>query len=897
MPGTTFLQRLPTHERTLDNGLTVIVREDHSVPVVAVVTHVRAGYFDEPDQLVGISHVLEHMYFKGTVRRGAGEIARETKEAGGYLNAGTIYDRTSYYTVLPSESLEQALDIQADALQHSVIDADELRRELQVIIQEAKRKLDNPAAVAQETLFETMFDVHRIRRWRIGTESMLENFTRQHVNDYYRNLYRASNTILVIAGDVDADRAFELAGTYYGGMDAGEPVRDGGSDEPARRGFRYRELAGDIAQSYIEWGWRTPGTLHPDTPALDVLAIALGQGRASRLYRHVRDAGAAAAISAFNYTPTTIGVFGIGAELDPPDTRSAFERMAATLQAVLDHGFTDEETERARNILEARMIRRLETVEGQANLIADWQALGDWRLADDYLDSVLGVTSDRLHDVAHHYLQPDGLTALLYRPRDAEPFATDADALHATLFTGNVTGGTADAQPDDGAAGGVTDVTPARSAPPRPVSDAGRRPGRLEPLRVEDDVRRYRSERGAMIVIKARPTVPLVSMALYCRGGMLAEDGTSAGLTSLMARTSVKGTRNRTGLQLARAIEALGGSVSPGTGADVIDWSTSVPARHFEAAAGLLLDAALEPSFEAADAERERKIMLSDLEQLRDDMQQYPLRLALSDAFAGHPYGFAIEQLEQSIRGIDLARLHEWHRDRVLRGAPHVFIVGDVADPDAAAAMVAGILDAQLEEPVAAGRTAAGWGGPAQRVEQRDKAQTAIVLAFPGPPRNHADVYALQVLSSAIAGLGGRLFEELRSRRSLAYAVSASPVSRWLGGAFISYIGTAPDREDEAREALLQELLRTASEPLPEADIERARRYMVGAWQIRQQTHSRQLADLAHALLLGEGLAELRDYPDRVRAVDAATIQAAAARWFRQEHLVEAVVRGSGGAR
>src|SRR5690606_19896416 len=200
-----------------------------------VVTHVKAGYFDEPDALIGISHVLEHMYFKGTAQRGPGDIARETKSAGGYLNAGTIYDHTSYYTVLPSDALEQALDIQADALQRSAIDEDELRRELLVIIQEAKRKLDNPGAVAQETLFETMFDVHRIRRWRIGTESLLQGFTREDVWNYYRNLYRASNTIVVIAGDVDPERAFDLAAHHYGDMDAGEPVRDAGKPEPSRR--------------------------------------------------------------------------------------------------------------------------------------------------------------------------------------------------------------------------------------------------------------------------------------------------------------------------------------------------------------------------------------------------------------------------------------------------------------------------------------------------------------------------------------------------------------------------------------------------------------------------------------------------------------------------------------
>src|SRR4029453_11826762 len=139
----------------------LLVKPDHSAPVVSVVTHVKAGFFDEPDRWVGISHVLEHMFFKGTARRGVGAIARETKAAGGYLNASTSYDHTTYFTVLPAGGLEAALDIQSDALRNSAIDADELVRELRVIIQEAKRKLDNPPALAYETLHEIMFDRHR----------------------------------------------------------------------------------------------------------------------------------------------------------------------------------------------------------------------------------------------------------------------------------------------------------------------------------------------------------------------------------------------------------------------------------------------------------------------------------------------------------------------------------------------------------------------------------------------------------------------------------------------------------------------------------------------------------------------------------------------------------------
>ena len=139
---TELLDPRTVHRRVLRNGLTVLVRRDPSAPVVAIVTHVKAGYFDEADDVVGIAHVLEHMYFKGTARRGVGEIAKQTKAAGGYLNAGTIYDQTVYYTVVPSSGFGEALDIQADAYANSLIDAGELSRELEVIIQEAKRKAD-----------------------------------------------------------------------------------------------------------------------------------------------------------------------------------------------------------------------------------------------------------------------------------------------------------------------------------------------------------------------------------------------------------------------------------------------------------------------------------------------------------------------------------------------------------------------------------------------------------------------------------------------------------------------------------------------------------------------------------------------------------------------------------
>src|SRR5687768_4628176 len=189
--------------RQLPNGLTVLVRRDTTAPVVALVTYVTAGYFDETDDVVGIAHVLEHMFFKGTPTRGVGEIARQTKAVGGYLNAATIYDHTLYYAVVPASGFVPALEIQADAFRNSLIDEAELAKELEVIIQEAKRKVDNPSAFAIESMYELLHDQHRIRRWRIGREDGLRRLRRDDVLRFYRNFYRPSNTVLVVVGDVE----------------------------------------------------------------------------------------------------------------------------------------------------------------------------------------------------------------------------------------------------------------------------------------------------------------------------------------------------------------------------------------------------------------------------------------------------------------------------------------------------------------------------------------------------------------------------------------------------------------------------------------------------------------------------------------------------------------------
>jgi zinc protease len=855
----------------LQNGLTVLIRRDASAPVVAIVTHVKAGYFDETDDVGGISHVLEHMFFKGTPTRGVGEIPRETKAAGGYLNAGTIYDQTSYYTVLPSAAFVRGLEIQCDAYAHSLIDAGELKRELEVIIQEAKRKEDNPSAVAVESLYALLHDRHRMRRWRIGREEGLRKLTRDDVLRFYRNYYRPGNTILSIVGDIDVNAAAREVERLYGPLTDAPVQHAAGPAEPDHDDLRFREMAGDIAQTQLVIGWRTPGTLHEDTVLLDLAATMLGAGRASRLYRAVRERRLVASIGASNYTPTQLGVFTIHAEGPPSSAADAAGEAWAQLAAMRDVGVHPTELERARRVIESQWLRRLETMEGQATYLAGWEALGAWTLGGAYFAGLLGAGADQVTGAMQRHLTNERAGVIFYRPRNAPPVAADLDALRA-IFDG------ARAQP-------VVAPAPAPEAPALHLSAAA-----LE--REEGGVRVYRTAAGVPVLVKRRAGAPLVHLGVFAAGGASDESEEAAGLTTLVARTAVKGTSHRRAEQIAEEAESLGGSIGAHVGAEQLGWTISVPSQHADAAMALLADVVLNANFPAGALETERAVAIADLALMRDDMYRWPMRLLTAAAFAGHPYGTPSGGYEHTLAALDAGRLRAWHRVRVLSGATAIAIVGDVDADDAAARAAA--LFTGLSTGKASAIAAPLW--PARPVtvsEDRDKAQTALALAFPGPDRQDDARWAAEMIAGVASGLGGRFFEELRDKKSLAYTVHAHASERRRAGMFVSYIATSPAQEETARRGLMREFARLREADVTERELRLAQEYAIGTHAIRQQSGGAVLGELIDAFMMGRGLAELDEHDARIRAVTAKAMREVAKTYFDEGRLVQAVIRGN----
>src|SRR5436190_3870488 len=305
-------------KRALPNGLTVIVQEDRSAPVVSVQVWCGTGSIEENEHLgTGLSHILEHMLFKGTKTRGANAIAQAVQDVGGYINAYTSFDRTVYWIDVPKAGVSAALDILSDAMMNSTLPPDEYAKEQEVIRREFAMGFDDPDRMAGQLLFATAYQKHPYRLPVIGQMEIYNQLTQEQVMKYYKTRYVPNNLTFIVVGDVDGEKVRQQLADYFEKYPAKalKPVFI--PEEPPQLGRReaHDEFGTELTRLYM--AWHIPELTHPDVPAIDLLSTVMGEGRSSRLYRQVRETGDAFGVAAFSYTPGDPGLFGIDATVDP----------------------------------------------------------------------------------------------------------------------------------------------------------------------------------------------------------------------------------------------------------------------------------------------------------------------------------------------------------------------------------------------------------------------------------------------------------------------------------------------------------------------------------------------------------------------------------------------------
>jgi zinc protease len=523
-------------------------------------------------------------------------------------------------------------------------------------------------------------------------------------------------------------------------------------------------------------------------------------------------------------------------------------------------------------VLEAQWLRRFESMEGQANHLASWELAGDWTLGGTYLDRLLTTDGARLTDVARRWLAPDLAALVVYRPSGAPAIAPSAAEMRDALDSGR-----------------TEPLTPlVHPGAPTPIH--GSRAWVFE--REEAGVHVFRTAAGVPVLVYPRAGA-LAHLGWFVNGGAAQEPAGETGLTSLMTRASVKGTERRSAQRIAEDAEFLGGVLSTAAAPDGFQWTISVPRRRLEEAAELLADVVQRPSFAGSAIESERAVALANLAALRDDMYRWPLRLATQAAWASHPYGRSVLGTEESLAAMDSEALRSWHA-KIAVEAPGVLVcVGDI-NPDDGASLATRFFSG-LRAAEAAEVQAPAWPAHLIREEdRRDKAQSALAMLFAGPARGDEARFAAAMIAGVASGLGGRFFDELRDRQSLAYTVMAAPLVRRHAGAFSAYIAMSPEKEDAARTGLLGEFARLRESPVTERELVQAKTYALGTWAIRRESAAAVMGDIADSWLFGRALGELTEYESRVHSVSAAQMLQLARAYFDPERRVEGVVRGTG---
>ncbi len=854
------------HQEVLPNGLVILLRESHSEPVADIQIWTRVGSADERSSESGLAHFHEHMLFKGTERRGVGAVAGEIEGAGGRVNAYTSFDATVYFATLPSSVLHTGLDVLVDAARNSIFDPSEIKREIEVVLEEIRRSEDSPVHALSEAVFREHYREHPYRAPILGSAKSVASFDREKITTFWKRWYTPDNMVVVAAGDFDAN---ELAAEIRARFADAEPGHASHERvvEPVQTALRPLILPRAFESLRVDLAW--PGTRFRDDDAtyLELLSFILGEAESSRLVRRVREnEGLVDRIDSSSYTPLDPGVFSINLEVDTARLSEAIRAAVREVERLRVELVGDEELERARaNYLASEHFER-ESVSGLASKIGNFQVLGgDWRSEERYFEVLRAATAQDLLRVAQKYLGPEQLTAGVLLP-EADAHALDEGALVAAVESG------------------VSDcrksfVPPTRSPSP---SRASRAPA----------IESFRFDNGVGLHVLPRRDVPVVAVRAACLGGLLAETQSSAGISHFLASAWMRGTQSHSSADYARSVENIAAEIDGFSGRSSLGVTLEVTSEKLEEALDLYTEVLLEPGLFVDDVNRERRETLAAIDRQEDQLAQLAFRLFAKTHFDAHPYRLPIIGTRESVESFSSDQLHAFHHMLVAGENLVVAVAGDV-DPDRIAAALSNRLGGLPTGESFRVSIPAEDNTPSEirRAHiEKDRAQAHLLLGFRGLRIDDPERHTLEVISQLLAGQSGRLFLELRDRRSLAYTVSAMNVEGLSPGFFAVYIATAPEKLGEARRGMLTELERLIAEPPADDELAHAKRNLAGNRAIDQQRNASHAGRMALDALYGLGADESWRYIEAVEAVQKEDVLRVARRIIQLDAYTEALV-------
>ncbi len=831
----------------LDNGLTVLLKENHETKVVAVQVWVKAGSAYEKPGEEGITHLLEHMMFKGSAAHPAGELSNLVEGYGGEVNAYTTTDHTNYHLQAASMHAPELVELMADAIINAAISREELALEKEVVLEEMRRQNDNPESRLALKLMEVGYGAnHPFGKPVIGTKASVSAIVREDIMNYRQRLYRGPNMVLVVTGDFDSNALKPIIIKAFTPLPAGRvealslpPAASAGKPQL----FIMREA---VSQATISLVWPAAGLPSDDVFPLDAAAAIMGDGLTSRLFWQLKEhLRLVDEVGAYAYTPLGPGLFAMQATMEPGQVASAWQPMLSEAYGLLRQPAQNQELSRIRANISAEFVRGNQTMDGMAEKLGYFELLrGGYENAAHYLDRFRQVNSALISSTMQKYLNPQQLKMVIQLPEGADaPSQAQVEALARKVWE--------------------------QANTPRPA-----------------DSRLVRTlGNGLTLIVVPRHSVPLVSMALAVPHGLAAEKPQQAGINQLWASCITSGNQQYSYGQMAHILESRAATMQGFANRSNMGLSASFLSDDWQEGLGLLATAWQTPTFLPADLGRAKEEQMAGL-RAQQDAPTYPIMAAARALlYPDHPYGREPLGSNASIQAITGQELQTLHQNlRRTQGAVLV-LVGDI-DPAEAQAHVEQLW---AKEPALTLGADNQPVGPAPASQEKNLAagerqQTQIMVGFRAPGADSHDKYATIMLQTILDGMGGRLFMELREKQSLAYTVFSFYNMNLNSGTFAIYIACDPSKQKAALTGIAQQLDLLRNVPVSELELARAKNYFLGTEAVAQQTYNIQAITMARDYLMGLGIDHQTKMAEYINGITPQQIMEAAQKIFDLNH-------------
>lgn len=875
----------------LDNGLTVLTKEVHSAPVVTVQVWYKVGSRDEPPRLNGISHQLEHLMFKGTTNRPI-QFGRLLSALGADSNAFTSYDQTAYYNTVKRDKLEALLILEADRMQNTQINSEQLATEKGVVISELEGYENDPEYRLDSAVMRQVFPNHAYGLPVGGTKEDVERFTLEQVKDYYRTYYSPDNATVIIVGDFETDAVLKAVNQHFGTIDAHQPGEDGRvgagltdnvwrqtdnltKPAPVERleaGKNFVILQQPGSAALVQVVYPLPNINHPDVPAIDVMDYILTSGRSSRIYQALVESGLASDAGGYAANFRDKGWYALFVTTDPGEDLNAIAQvLQEAIASLQSQGVTDAELNRAKAQLKAELILENRDVTSQGfQLGADYTTAGDYRFTDRYLAAVAKISSQDVQRVAQQYLTPKQRTVGWFKPTQIQ----DEPSRGIGSFSKTTEHFYAESP--------VEPASVAQYLPPV-VSDSTVATNQPLP-------ERFTLQSGMQVLLLRDRSTPTVTLTGYIPAGRAYDPPQKSGLAELTAENLINGTQTQDALTLAQGVEDRGINLDFYTVREGTFISASALSPDLSSLIPIVSDVLQQATFPTDQLELSRQRALTDLQIELDDPATLAQR-TLAQTIYPETHPFHSFPTPESLKQITRDDVVQFYQTYYRPDSTILTLVGDF-DPQ----QVRSLLEQEFGSWTATGKppqlTVPAVHLPPSTVRVNrvlpGKSQSVTFMGSDAMNRTDPRYYAALVLNQIVGGdtLASRLGTVIRDRLGLTYGIYSYFQTGIYDGSFVIEMQTAPEDAEPAIANTITLLQQIQEQGVTATEVATAKRSITSQYPVTLAHPDNLAQTILDNQVYGLTPDELREFVHHIETVSVEQVNQVAKELLYPDNLV-----------